>query len=177
MREYTTSGGQRFPRRVAIGVGSNLGDRLENLRRAAARLGDLLHDVRWSSVYETEPVGLTEQPRFLNACCVARTELSPPELLAALARIETELGRVRDGVRFGPRVIDLDILLYGDEVVEGSTLSIPHPRMHERAFVLVPLAEVAPNWQHPLLGSPLSELAAAAMDEGVRRTPARLAPQ
>lgn len=176
MRDDTTPGAERFPARVAIGLGSNIGDRRSHLARAAAALADLLDDVRFSGVYETDPVGLEDQPPFLNACCVGTTRLAPGALLHELSRLEIALGRVRVGPRFGPRAIDLDILLYGDEVVAGPSLTIPHPRLAERAFALVPLTELAPNWQHPVLGRPLAALADAIGEEGVRRTPEILAP-
>lgn len=126
-----------------VGIGSNMGDRLENLRSAA---GDLARTpgvrfVRSSSVYETSPVGGPEQGDFLNAAVEISTELEPHPLLEALQHIENELGRVR-AERFGPRTIDLDLLLYDDEQIDDPELTVPHPRMHERAFVVVPLTEL-----------------------------------
>ena len=128
---------------VYVGVGSNMGDRLENLRAA---VGDLARSpdvrvVRSSSVYETAPVGGPEQGDFLNAVVEISTELEPHALLEALQRIESELGRVR-AERFGPRTIDLDLLLYDDEEIDDPHLTVPHPRMRERAFVVVPLTEL-----------------------------------
>lgn len=126
-----------------VGVGSNMGDRLENLRAAVrdlARSPDV-RVVRSSSVYETAPVGGPEQGDFLNAVVEISTELEPHALLEALQRIESELGRVR-AERFGPRTIDLDLLLYGDEEIDDPDLTVPHPRMRERAFVVVPLTEL-----------------------------------
>jgi 2-amino-4-hydroxy-6-hydroxymethyldihydropteridine diphosphokinase len=131
--------------RAYLGLGSNLGDRSENLRRAVALLGarDGVAVVRTSSVYETAPVG-PSQPDFLNAVAEVDTTLSPRDLLEACLGVEEEMGRVRRE-RWGPRVIDVDLLLYGDERVDEPDLVVPHPRMHERAFVLVPLAELAPD--------------------------------
>ena len=155
---------------MAIGLGSNTGDRLAHLSAATRRLGEIVEIEAVSAVYETDPVHVTDQPRFLNACLVARTDLTPGELLVRLAAIETAGGRDRRGPRFGPRTIDLDILLYGDEVIDRPGLTIPHPRMLERAFVLVPLADVAPNWQHPVAGRSMGALRADAADEGVVRS-------
>ncbi len=130
---------------VYLGLGSNLGDREANLRRALRRLREGGVQIeRCSGVYETEPWGVREQPRFLNAVCRGRTELAPPDLLALAKRIEGELGRAAT-VRYGPRTIDIDILLYGDLVLDTPDLTIPHPRLAERAFVIIPLAEIAPD--------------------------------
>lgn len=133
---------------TAIALGANIGDRLANLRSAVAALAD--HGVtvlRTSDVWETPPVP-ADQPPFLNAALVAETDLAPAELLAALKQIEHDLGR-RPGRRWGPRPIDLDILLYGDLRLATPDLTIPHPRIAERAFVLAPLAEV---WSAPIPG-------------------------
>jgi 2-amino-4-hydroxy-6-hydroxymethyldihydropteridine diphosphokinase len=126
-----------------VGVGSNMGDRLENLSSAVRELARTsgVRCVRSSSVYETAPVGGPEQGDFLNAVVEISTELEPHAVLEALQRIETELGRVR-AERFGPRTIDLDLLLYGDEEIGDPDLTVPHPRMRERAFVVVPLMEL-----------------------------------
>jgi 2-amino-4-hydroxy-6-hydroxymethyldihydropteridine diphosphokinase len=129
--------------RAYLGLGSNLGDRLENLRRAVTMLaeGPRTSVVRSSRVYETEPVGGPHQPPYLNAVVEVATELEPRDLLDACARIEDELGRVRT-VRWGPRPIDVDILTYDRRTIDRPDLVVPHPRMHERGFVLVPLAEL-----------------------------------
>jgi len=133
-----------------LGLGSNLGDRLAHLRCAyqalAAEPG--LTDLRPSSVYETAPVGLVEQPDFLNLVVVAETVLGPEELLDCALRIEADLGRERT-VRWGPRVIDIDVLLLGSAAHRSARLQVPHPRLAERAFVLVPLREIAPDWRLP----------------------------
>lgn len=154
---------------VAIGLGSNLGDRAARLRFGAARLVRSLGALRCSSVYETLPREVEEQPPFLNACCTGRARLGPMALLRELKRIERAAGRDPGGMRFGPRELDLDLLLYGDAVVDRPGLSVPHPRLHERAFALVPLREIAPDWRHPRLGRSIAELAAAVGTEGVKR--------
>ena len=129
-----------------LGLGSNLGDRLANLQRAvsliAARRG--LEVMRSSRVYETDPVGGPPQPEYLNAVLEVRTSLSPRELLSACQGVENQLGRVR-AERWGPRTIDVDVLTYAEETVDEPDLSIPHPRMHERGFVLLPLSELDPD--------------------------------
>jgi 2-amino-4-hydroxy-6-hydroxymethyldihydropteridine diphosphokinase len=128
-----------------IGLGSNLGDREENVRAALERLSEL-GPLRASTVRETDPVGLTEQPMFLNAVAEVRTDLPARKLLASLLAIERDLGRDRTvEQRWGPRTIDLDLLLYGGEVVDEPGLTVPHPRLAERLFVLEPLHELAPD--------------------------------
>jgi 2-amino-4-hydroxy-6-hydroxymethyldihydropteridine diphosphokinase len=138
-----------------VGLGSNLGDREALLRRALelldARPG--IEVVAVSALRETEPVGFLEQPRFLNAAARLETELPPRRLLSALLEVEQELGRDRSGPRFGPRTIDLDLLLYGELELDEEGLGIPHPRLHERRFVLEPLAELAPGLVVPGRGS------------------------
>jgi 2-amino-4-hydroxy-6-hydroxymethyldihydropteridine diphosphokinase len=126
-----------------LGLGANLGDRLGNLQRAADLLGEQpgVTVVRSSRVYETEPVGGPPQPPFLNAVLEISTGLSPHELLSACGAIEDEMGRVRV-VHWGPRPIDIDILTYGERTIDEADLQVPHPRMHERGFVLAPLAEL-----------------------------------
>jgi 2-amino-4-hydroxy-6-hydroxymethyldihydropteridine diphosphokinase len=124
-----------------VGLGANLGDREASIRRAAA----LIEARRLSTIIETEPWGGIEQPDFLNAVAEVESGLGPRPLLDRLLEVERELGRVRDGKRWGPRTIDLDLLLYGDETSDVAALQLPHPRLHERSFVLVPLAELAPD--------------------------------
>jgi 2-amino-4-hydroxy-6-hydroxymethyldihydropteridine diphosphokinase len=131
-----------------IGLGANLGDREETIRAAVAELPDV---VAVSPLRETDPVGVTDQPRFLNGVAALETELAPRELLDVLLAVERRLGRERRE-RWGPRTIDLDLLLYGDEVIDEDGLKIPHPRLHERRFVLEPLADLAPQLVVPGLG-------------------------
>jgi 2-amino-4-hydroxy-6-hydroxymethyldihydropteridine diphosphokinase len=152
---------------AAIALGSNLGsgfgDREANLREAVRRI-EALGEVRSvSSFYDTEPVGYLEQPRFLNAALVLETELKPVALLRGLLGVERAMGRERGGaVAKGPRVIDLDLLLYGDWVLWSEELMLPHPAMTERRFVLEPLAEIAPEWVHPVFGVTVRELLAGS---------------
>ena len=147
------------PVAAAIALGSNLGDRAGNLRTAIAQLGLLGKVTAVSSFHATEPVGYLDQPEFLNAAVLLETPLAPHALLEALLAIERDMGRVRIGVPAkGPRLIDLDLLLYGGEIVESATLTLPHPAMHERPFVLAPLAEIAPGWKHPILHQTIATL-------------------
>jgi len=133
--------------RAYVGVGANLGDRERTIREALAALGARpdVAVVAVSTLRETDPVGYLDQPRFLNGAAALETELAPRELLDALLEVERELGRVRgEGPRYGPRPIDLDLLLHGDAVLEEPGLVVPHPRLHERRFALEPLAELDP---------------------------------
>lgn len=142
--------------RVYLGLGTNLGDREANLRAALARLAALGRIEAVSSVYRSEPVGYRSQPDFWNLVIELATGLAPEALLREAQRIERELGRTR-AFRNAPRPIDIDVLLYEDRVIETSTLTVPHPRMLERAFVLRPLAEIAPRLRHPGTGAPIAE--------------------
>jgi 2-amino-4-hydroxy-6-hydroxymethyldihydropteridine diphosphokinase len=152
-----------------LSLGSNVGDREANLRAAIEKLAAPdSRVVRVSPTYETEPVDYTDQRWFLNLVVEAETDLFPMQLLARVARIERALGRVRT-VAKGPRTIDIDILLYGRAVVRAKDLEIPHPRMHERRFVLAPLADLAPDLRHPVTRKTVREMLDAAPAAAVRR--------
>ena len=151
-------------RNVYLALGSNLGNRIGNLRDALHRLAPYLQLTRLSRVYETAPWGVAEQPRFLNLALAGETALTPHELLRALKTIERDMGRV-ETVRYGPRVIDLDILFYDNWVVQTNDLEIPHPRLAERRFVLVPLNDIAPTLLHPRLKQTVHELLRALPDD------------
>ena len=180
MNRRSSSGGWTI---VYLGLGSNLGCRETNLSQAKEGLGGMSNGdpiaasdssadnppvsqnesrreirlIRASSVYETEPWGFPSQEKFLNQVLEAETKISPVELLHAIKTLEKKMGR-EDGVRFGPRLIDIDILLYGDDKVDTPELQIPHPRLHQRAFVLIPMAELAPDLVHPVLGLSIGDL-------------------
>lgn len=153
---------------VYLGLGANVGDREANLRSALGALNRMGRVERVSSLYETAPVG-PEQPPFYNAACRFETGLRPGALLRFLQGVEHEIGRRPGEERWGPRSIDLDILLYGSEAVDEDGLTVPHPRMYDRAFVLVPLAEIAPDLQYPGSGETIAQLASAVDASGVRR--------
>jgi 2-amino-4-hydroxy-6-hydroxymethyldihydropteridine diphosphokinase len=157
-----------------ISLGANLGDRLAALRAAVEALDEYGMVNAVSAVYETTPVGYVDQPDFLNAVVRLDTDLPPIPLLDALNTIEADMGRVRT-FRNAPRTLDLDLLLYDDQIVNTPRLTIPHPRMHERAFVLAPLSEIAGNAEHPMLHRTITELWLAHQDRepdpGIRRLP------
>jgi 2-amino-4-hydroxy-6-hydroxymethyldihydropteridine diphosphokinase len=154
---------------VYLGLGTNLGDRERNLEAALEKLAAPdLRILRISSVYETAPVGTDDPHWFLNLVVEAETDLFPMQLLWRTGKIEHSLGRVRTAVN-GPRTIDIDILLYGRAVIHSPSLEVPHPRMHQRRFVLAPLAELAPELRHPVMRKTIRELLDAAPEQTVRR--------
>ncbi|MDR3332649.1 MAG: 2-amino-4-hydroxy-6-hydroxymethyldihydropteridine diphosphokinase [Synergistaceae bacterium] len=156
--------------RVAVGLGSNKGDRLANIRRALKLIRERAGVVvAASDVFETPPWGVAVQPRFLNACVLVDVELPPHDLLAKFKEIEYDMGRLKKGGRWGPREIDIDILLYDDVRINDKDLTIPHQYMHERAFVLMPLSEIATELTHPASGLSISDLLAASDSEGIIR--------
>jgi len=155
---------------VYIGIGSNLQRPVQQVQEAIAALSrhPSFELQACSSLYRSAPVGVLDQPEFINAVCHLRTGLAPEKVLLQLQQIENEAGRTRDGARWGPRTLDLDLLLYDDLVLETASLVIPHPRMHERAFVLYPLRELVPELEIPGRG-PAGELADNCGDQDCSR--------
>jgi 2-amino-4-hydroxy-6-hydroxymethyldihydropteridine diphosphokinase len=151
---------------VLIGFGSNLGDSVQTCVAALERLRmhPLLRVLKTSSFYRTSPLMLTAQPWFINGVVLCETDLSPEDLLGVILEIEKDFGRDRQ-IRWGPRILDLDLLAYGDRQVDLPILTIPHPRLHERRFVLEPLLEIAPDWVHPTLNIPARNLLSAMGEE------------
>ena len=142
---------------VYLGLGANLGDRRKNIEQAASSLGKHGTVVTVSTLHETEPWGITDQPKFLNAVLHLRTRLSADELLQCIFEIEHSLKRERL-IKYGPRTIDIDILLYGDAIIDKPGLQVPHPGMHERSTVLLPMVEIAPEVVHPVLRKTVAAL-------------------
>ncbi len=155
--------------RVYIGLGANLGDPETAIKEALQKIerhkaGQVISS---SSLYRTEPVGVKDQPWFVNAAAEIRTALAPADFRKALAKIETEMGRPEDRLKDGPRVIDLDVLLWDEHIIKEGDLEVPHPRLHQRKFVLEPLAEIAPCARHPRLEKTIKELLQALRDNTV----------
>lgn len=152
--------------KVYFSIGSNLEDREFNIEDALERIVENIGIVtKSSSIYETEPWGFTADENFLNIAAEAETDLDPAEVLDLVKKIENRMGRIRDEkVQYTSRIIDIDILLYGDMIIDDASLKVPHPLMHERNFVLVPLNEIAPDLIHPVFGQTISELLSACSD-------------
>ncbi len=154
---------------VYLGLGSNVGDRRQNLKQALELISERSDVMMLSSIYETEPVGFADQPLFLNAVCCISTGMNPRELLTTIKAIEAKLGR-RVSFPNAPRPIDIDILFYDDEIVNNPDLIIPHPRLSQRAFVLIPLVEISPDFIHPRTHTTIKEmLSSIGNSQGVRK--------
>lgn len=153
--------------KVYLSLGSNMGDKRENLLEAIKRVGELENTevVKSSTILETEPFGYIEQDNFLNTCLEVKTLLTPQEFLSSILKIELDMGRVRE-IKWGPRVIDIDILFYDDEIIQEDNLAVPHPWICEREFVLEPLSEIAPNYVHPLERKTIMMLARKLKESG-----------
>ena len=153
--------------KVYLSLGSNMGDKRENLLEAIKRVGELENTevVKSSTILETEPFGYIEQDNFLNACLEVKTLLTPQEFLSSILKIELDMGRVRE-IKWGPRIIDIDILFYDDEIIQEDNLAVPHPWICEREFVLEPLSEIAPNYVHPLERKTIMMLARKLKESG-----------
>jgi len=160
---------------IYLALGSNLGDRLGNLKAARAALSPQVRLLAASPVYETPPWGYEDQPAFLNQVLEVETDLDPWELLVYFKQIEKQLGR-QPSIRNGPRLIDLDILFYNERIIDMPGIAIPHPRLHERAFVLVPMADLAPDFRHPLMGKKVWQLLAQVDTTGIVRYPEQQSP-
>ena len=147
--------------RIAIGLGTNLGNRQENLKTALERLQqDVLENAETSSIYETEPWGVKDQPKFLNAVVVGDTQWEPPAIVNFLKSLEREMGRT-ENIKNGPRMVDLDLLIFGNRIYSCDGIEVPHPGLSSRDFVLIPLSEVWNDWIHPVLNQSVSEMLAA----------------
>lgn len=155
-----------FMKKVFLGLGSNLGNREHNLKGAIEKIQEFTELViRTSSIYETEPWGFQSENNFLNMTVEVETNLNPSGLLGRLLMIESLLGRLREGKQYKSRIIDLDILLFGEQIINKAGLVIPHPRMADRRFVLEPLCEIAPGVIHPVFGKTITELLSECKDE------------
>ena len=165
-RQWNGSSLLDYKHRAYIGVGSNIGDRVDNCLKAIEALGTCegCQLEAQSSLYETEPVYFEDQDWFINGAALIRTRLQPEALLVQLQAIERRVGRRLDGPKFGPRVLDLDILFFDDFVLQAGQLQVPHPRLHERRFVLQPLFDIAPEFVHPVLGETIGALLANLKD-------------
>ena len=160
---------------VFLGLGTNLGNRENNLKEAVARINEYIGPVaKSSSVYETEPWGFHADEHFLNSVVKVETKLSPKDLLNAILFIEAMLGRIRSENQYSSRVIDIDILLYGNQVINYKDLKIPHPLMHKRKFVLVPLCEIEPELVHPVLRKTIKSLLEECKDKSLVRQSDRM---
>jgi 2-amino-4-hydroxy-6-hydroxymethyldihydropteridine diphosphokinase len=153
---------------VFLSIGSNLGDRFLRLSECATRLSQLLENIRTSSIWETAPMYTLKQPYFLNAVVAGRTDIEPVQLLECLHQIEHSMGRIRETeTNKGPRPIDIDLVLYGDRIIDSAELVLPHPGLYERRFVLVPLLEIEPDLIEPRSGTPLRTILERLSREGV----------
>ena len=153
-------------KKVFLCLGSNLGDRAENLKQAELRIAEYVGSIiSVSSVYETEPWGFESESKFLNKVLCIKTDLSPSGLLGRILMIESQLGRIRCETQYQSRNIDIDILLYNNDIVKEPVLEIPHPRMHERRFALIPIVEIAPDLVHPVLKKTLKSILRSCRDK------------
>ena len=168
-REFVNlEGNKEMLKEAYIGLGTNLGNREENLSKAIAMIGEEIGEVvSCSSVYQTEPWGFQSENEFLNAVIKVRTGLKPSGLFGRILMIEALLGRLREGKGYSSRIIDIDILLYGGEIINNKNLQIPHPRIQDRKFVLVPLCEIAPALVHPVLKKTFAGLLEECDDESI----------
>ncbi|HEU0118017.1 MAG TPA: 2-amino-4-hydroxy-6-hydroxymethyldihydropteridine diphosphokinase [Alphaproteobacteria bacterium] len=155
------------PETIALGLGSNIGDRKAALRAAVEGLAPYMKVSAVSPIYETAAFYVTDQPAFLNAAVVGTTTLSPLVLLRAVKNLEVEVGR-QPSFRYGPRLLDIDILFYGRQSFISPELTVPHPRLAEREFVLRPLADIAPNWKHPASGLTIADMLASVPPSGAK---------